>query len=89
MQKPAREHAFGEKAEARARAGGFFETDLVADGFAEGLAHFFSHAAGGHACGHATWFEDEQRAELEQSGRDASSFAGAGRCLENEVGRGA
>ena len=83
-----REDAFGDEAEARARAGDLVEADLVADGVADLLAEFGGDAARGEARGDAAWFEDEDFAadEGEQRGRDAGGLAGAGRGFEDEVG---
>ena len=86
-QQPPRQHAFGEEAQPRARAGDLLEAHLVADGLAHPLAQLGGYAAGGQARGQPPRFEHQHLAgaESEQGGRDAGGFPCAGRRFENQV----
>ncbi len=82
------EHAFGEEAQARLRAGDIFEAHLVTNGVADFFAHLEGHAAGGHAGGDAARFQHKHLTTepCEQRGRHARGFAGAGRSLQHKAG---
>jgi hypothetical protein len=83
-----KQHAFGDGDNTRARAGAAVEADVIADFVAESLPAFLGHAASGGASGEATRFDHDDApgagdARIEQRGRHARSFAGAGGSLEN------
>ncbi len=86
-EKLSREDSLGEEAETRLGACDFFEADLISDGLAEALSEFRSYAAGGHARGDATRFEDQHLSfnGIQQSRWNAGSLAGTGRSFEYET----
>ena len=90
----ARQHAFGEEAQARARPGDLFEAHLVADGLADALAAFGRDEARRQPRGEAARLEHEHLAvgEVEQGGRHARGLPRPGGRLQHQrvvVGAGA
>jgi len=79
-------HAFGDKAEARAWSGNFFEPDLVADGLADTFAALGSHVSGCQPRGQPPGFQDDDIAvaELKQGRGNTRGFAGSGGRFQHE-----
>ena len=90
-EEPARQYAFGEKAQTRARTADFFKADLVADGFADALAEFSGDVTRGKASGEAARFQYEDFAigKIKQGRRNTGSLPCPRRRFENQVGMGA
>ena len=81
----ARENAFGEESKPGSRARHFFEANLIADGFAQLFPQFLRYAARGQSRGQPARLQHQDLAadHVEQSGRNARGFSGAGRRLDH------
>ena len=85
---PLTEHSVGLKEHARFGAEGAFESDLIADGFAERIAVFFGHAGGERTRRDATGLQNEHLASVllcaEKPTRHLRRFTGTRRRGENQ-----
>src|SRR4051812_23926303 len=84
----AREHAFGDEANARLAARDVLEPNGVPDGVAEALTELLGDAPGGETCRQASRLEDHDltggEPGIEHRPRDPGRLAGPWRRLEHE-----
>jgi hypothetical protein len=84
----ARENAFRQETQARARPGRILKANLIAHCFPDRFAHLTGHPARSHAGGNATRFEHENAAsERQQGGRHTRGLAGARSSFNHQIGR--